>query len=79
MGLCGCGQRYGEPCRGAGPADYPHKAPGLTAQLRRSFGTDTCVGIELEVNQSIVFGGKARWTELRGVLTRALIAACAMQ
>jgi predicted N-formylglutamate amidohydrolase len=39
--------------------NYPYygKAAGLTAQMRRCFSADTYVGVELEVNQSIVIAG----------------------
>lgn len=59
--------------------NYPYrgKAAGLTAELRLSFSVDSYVGIELEVNQRVVFAAGRRWTELRNVLPRSLLAACA--
>lgn len=59
--------------------NYPYcgKAAGLTARMRRCFTADTYVGIELEVNQSMVFATGRRWTTLRSVLTRSLLAVCA--
>lgn len=57
--------------------NYPYKgqAPGLTASMRLRFGTESYVGIELEVNQGIVLGPRPRWAELRGVLIRSFRAA----
>lgn len=59
--------------------NYPYrgKAAGLTAQLRLRFSVDTYVGIELEINQSVVCAAGRRWTELRNALPRSLLAACA--
>jgi hypothetical protein len=47
----------------------------LTAHLRRSFSPDAYVGVELEVNQSIVFAGGRPWTDLRRTLIDSLRAA----
>jgi predicted N-formylglutamate amidohydrolase len=59
--------------------NYPYqgRAPGLPAQMRRCFDADNYVGIELEINQRIVFDAGRRWSALRRVLTRSLLAACA--
>ena len=61
--------------------NYPYagKGDGLTAYLRRRFQQDAYVGVELEVNQSIVFAAGPRWTALRRVLIdtlRTAYAAC---
>jgi len=58
--------------------NYPYcgKSAGLTAQMRRCFSADAYVGIELEVNQSVVCAGGRRWTELRRLLTGSLRTAC---
>ena len=47
--------------------NYPYagKGDGLTSHLRRRFPPGAYVGIELEVNQSIVFAAGRRWTALR--------------
>ena len=57
--------------------NYPYagKGDGLTAHLRRSFAPDAYVGVELEVNQSIVFAGGSPWTDLRRTLIDSLRAA----
>ncbi len=59
--------------------NYPYygKAAGLTAHMRRCFAAHVYVGIELEVNQSIVFAAGRRWVALRAMLTQSLLAACA--
>jgi predicted N-formylglutamate amidohydrolase len=59
--------------------NYPYagKADGLTSHLRRRFGPHDYVGIELEVNQSHVFGAARRWTALRRALIDSLHTACA--
>jgi predicted N-formylglutamate amidohydrolase len=59
--------------------NYPYagKGDGLTSHLRLSFPRGAYVGIELEVNQSIVFAAGRPWTALRGVLIDSLRAACA--
>ncbi len=56
--------------------NYPYsgKAAGLTARMRRCFPPDVYVGIELEVNQRIVFAAGRRWTALRRQLSRSLLA-----
>jgi predicted N-formylglutamate amidohydrolase len=57
--------------------NYPYagKGDGLTAYLRRRFTPATYVGVELEVNQKIVFAAGRRWTSLRRVLVDSLHAA----
>ena len=57
--------------------NYPYagKGDGLTSYLRRCFPPAAYVGIELEVNQKIVFAGGRRWTALRRVLVDSLRAA----
>ena len=59
--------------------NYPYvgKGDGLTSHLRRRFAQRDYVGIELEVNQSLVFAAARRWTALRRVLIDSLHAACA--
>jgi predicted N-formylglutamate amidohydrolase len=54
--------------------NYPYagKGDGLTSYLRRRFPPAAYVGIELEVNQKIVFAGGRRWTTLRRVLVDSL-------
>jgi predicted N-formylglutamate amidohydrolase len=59
--------------------NYPYagKNDGLTTELRQRFSAKAYIGIELEVNQRIVFAAGRPWTELRGVLIKSLRAACA--
>lgn len=59
--------------------NYPYagKGDGLTSHLRRKFPDGAYVGIELEVNQGIVFAAGRRWSALRGKLIDSLRAACA--
>jgi predicted N-formylglutamate amidohydrolase len=59
--------------------NYPYagKGDGLTSHLRRRFPPRAYVGIELEINQKIVFGGGRPWAALRGALIDSLRAACA--
>jgi len=59
--------------------NYPYagKGDGLTAHLRLRFPPAAYVGIELEINQSIVFAAGPRWTALRRVLIDSLRTACA--
>lgn len=54
--------------------NYPYtgKSDGLTAWLRRRFSGDAYLGIELEINQAIVFGGGVRWRRLRAELIASL-------
>jgi predicted N-formylglutamate amidohydrolase len=59
--------------------NYPYagKGDGLTSHLRLHFEPSDYVGIELEVNQRIVFAAGRRWTTLRRVLIDSLRTACA--
>jgi predicted N-formylglutamate amidohydrolase len=59
--------------------NYPYagKGDGLTSHLRLRFPHGAYVGIELEVNQSIVFAASRRWAALRRGLIDSLRAACA--
>jgi predicted N-formylglutamate amidohydrolase len=59
--------------------NYPYagKADGLTSHLRARFAHSDYVGIELEVNQGIVFAAGRRWTALRRMLIESLRTACA--
>ena len=59
--------------------NYPYagKGDGLTTALRRCFPCRAYVGVELEVNQRIVFADRRRWTALRDALIESLGAACA--
>jgi predicted N-formylglutamate amidohydrolase len=54
--------------------NYPYagKGDGLTSHLRLRFAQSDYVGIELEVNQSIVSAAGRRWTALRRVLIDSL-------
>ena len=54
--------------------NYPYagKGDGLTSHLRLRFAPIDYVGIELEVNQSIVSAAGRRWTALRRVLIDSL-------
>ncbi len=58
--------------------NYPYagKADGLTAHLRLRFPPGAYVGVELEVNQSIVFAAGRPWTALRRQLVDSLRPAC---
>ncbi len=59
--------------------NYPYhgKAAGLTSELRLRFPARAYLGIELEINQRIVFAAGRRWTALRGQLIQSLRTACA--
>jgi hypothetical protein len=59
--------------------NYPYagKGDGLTSRLRVCFAQSDYVGIELEVNQGIVFAAGRRWTALRRMLVDSLRTACA--
>jgi predicted N-formylglutamate amidohydrolase len=61
--------------------NYPYagKADGLTSHLRKRFGENEYVGIELEINQRIVAAAGQPWAALRGVLIDSFHAACAPQ
>ena len=58
--------------------NYPYagRGDGLTSRLRRRFPRGAYVGIELEVNQGIVFAAGRRWTALRRLLIDSLRNAC---
>ena len=58
--------------------NYPYagKGDGLTSHLRLRFAQSDYVGIELEVNQSIVLAAGRRWTALRRLLIDSLRTAC---
>ena len=58
--------------------NYPYagKGDGVTSHLRRRYPPDAYVGIELEINQSIVFAAGRRWKALRSVLIDSLRVAC---
>ena len=58
--------------------NYPYagKGDGLASHLRQRFPPVAYVGIELEVNQAVVFAAGRPWMALRGVLIDSLRAAC---
>ena len=58
--------------------NYPYagKGDGLTSHLRRRYPEGAYLGIELEINQGIVFAAGRRWTALRRVLIDSLRRAC---
>jgi predicted N-formylglutamate amidohydrolase len=58
--------------------NYPYqgRADGLTASLRRQLSTSAYVGIELEVNQSLL-RQRAAWNRLKALLAASLRAALA--
>ena len=57
--------------------NYPYegKGDGLTSHLRRRFPPGAYIGVEIEINQSIVFAAGRPWKVLRGVLIDSLRAA----
>ena len=59
--------------------NYPYagKGDGLTSYLRQRFAPSAYVGIELEINQSIVIAAGKRWAALRSSLTDSLRTVCA--
>jgi predicted N-formylglutamate amidohydrolase len=59
--------------------NYPYagKGDGLTSYLRQRFVPSAYVGIELEINQSIVIAAGRRWAALRSSLTDSLRTVCA--
>jgi len=59
--------------------NYPYagKGDGLTSHLRLRFAQRDYIGIELEVNQGIVFAAGRRWTALQCMLIDSLRTACA--
>jgi predicted N-formylglutamate amidohydrolase len=58
--------------------NYPYagKNDGLTAYLRMHFPREAYLGIELEINQNMVFSNSKRWTVLRNLLIKSLRMAC---
>ena len=54
--------------------NYPYagKGDGLTSYLRRRFPPAAYVGVEIEVNQRIVFAAGRRWSALRRLLVDTL-------
>lgn len=56
---------------------YRGNSDGLTSHLRKRFGPDAYLGVELEVNQETVFGPAPRWKALRGRIVDSLRAATA--
>jgi predicted N-formylglutamate amidohydrolase len=59
--------------------NYPYagKGDGLTSTLRLCFPPGAYVGIELEVNQAVVFAAGPSWSRLRAALVESLHAAVA--
>jgi predicted N-formylglutamate amidohydrolase len=59
--------------------NYPYagKGDGLTSHLRLCYPPDTYIGIELEINQQMVFAAGRRWSTLRALLIDSLRMACA--
>jgi predicted N-formylglutamate amidohydrolase len=57
--------------------NYPYsgKSDGFTAYLRRLFPADSYLGIELEINQSIVLEGEDAWRRRRALVTGSLVQA----
>jgi predicted N-formylglutamate amidohydrolase len=57
--------------------NYPYagKGDGLTSYLRKAFPPRDYVGVELEINQAIVFAAGRPWTALRRELVASLRAA----
>lgn len=55
--------------------NYPYtgKSDGFCTWLRRRFGADDYVGIELEVNQKHVLAGGAPWARLREAVVASLL------
>lgn len=54
--------------------NYPYKgtSDGLTSALRRRFPESNYLGIELEINQALVFASKREWRESIMIITRSL-------
>jgi predicted N-formylglutamate amidohydrolase len=59
--------------------NYPYagKGDGLTAWFRRRLAPEVYVGIELEVNQKLVFGAGQPWIALRRIIVESLCGALA--
>jgi predicted N-formylglutamate amidohydrolase len=56
--------------------NYPYsgRSDGLTTHLRRLFGEDVYLGIELEVNQKYVCGRRTAWRKIQRALVESLAA-----
>lgn len=54
--------------------NYPYTgtSDGFTTYLRRRFAADRYAGVELEINQALVGGPRARWLRLRADLVATL-------
>lgn len=54
--------------------NYPYagKSDGFTAYLRRRFPAEVYIGIELEINQNLIFNGGRHWRDVRGWVIGAL-------
>ncbi len=54
--------------------NYPYRGEndGLTSHLRRQFGAQAYVGVEIEVNQRHVFTGGTHWRRLREAIVASL-------
>ena len=54
--------------------NYPYlgRNDGFTSSLRRAHGPHDYIGVEIEVNQAIVFGPARRWAGLRATLVDTL-------
>ncbi|MEP6656372.1 MAG: N-formylglutamate amidohydrolase [Betaproteobacteria bacterium] len=54
--------------------NYPYRGrnDGLTSHLRRRFGAQAYVGVEIEVNQKHVFAGGVHWRKLRDAIVASL-------
>ena len=55
--------------------NYPYRgtSDGFTAWLRRRFAADQYIGVELEINQAMVFAGGSAWRRLRGAVCASLL------
>jgi len=60
-------------------SNYPYTgtSDGLTTALRRLFPGDRYLGIEIELNQALVFAGRRHWQGVRRGVIDALLAAFA--
>lgn len=81
--LCACWQKL---LQASAPElrvrrNYPYlgKGDGLTAYLRQQFDSDSYIGVELEVNQAIIFAGGKRLAALRGRVIDTLRASCGVE
>lgn len=55
-------------------APYLGSADGLTTHLRKTYGADCYLGIELEINQSLPLGAPALWRRFRDDMVEAVAA-----